>query len=242
MFPNQPVGRKIANIKTSDSIKILGIHIDNLLTFQVHINHISSNLHKKFFILKRYLTKYWKFNSRKKVILYKSMILPAVLYASEVWSSRISNSLLRKLEQAHRKFLILTSNAYPSISYQQAYLLTNVPSTKIIMQKRLEYYLFKQTNTDPTLTRLFKQTIVDNIRNHFQQLSLGNVEIFRASDGSINPYLHRYSNFTFSQLLTGHGCFRKHLVYLRKIRDHYCNLCNLPMIQDYKHVLSECPA
>lgn len=47
------------------------------------------------------------------------------------------------------------------------------------------------------------------------------------------------TNFTFSQLFTGHGGFW-YLVYMEKIENNICNLCNTNEIQDFKHILYKC--
>ena len=69
-------------IHQTNSIKFLGIHIDEKLNFKNHIEHISSKTSKNVGLIYR-LSKFLPIHILK--YLYHSLVMPHILYGIELW-------------------------------------------------------------------------------------------------------------------------------------------------------------
>jgi hypothetical protein len=73
-----------APIETVQSFKYLGLHFDPTLSYNCHIDHISSSVSKYiglFYRIRNYLSQ------ESLIILYKSLILPRIDYCDVVWGN-----------------------------------------------------------------------------------------------------------------------------------------------------------
>ena len=68
-------------IELVDEIKLLGIMIDQHLTFEPHVEYLSRKMLKKFYVLKRCDS---RLNCYSKILFYKSLIAPHIDYCSTV--------------------------------------------------------------------------------------------------------------------------------------------------------------
>ena len=79
-------------IKQTSEHKLLGIHIDDKLTWNAHINHLCSTISSKISLL-RQLSKYVNRDTQTK--FYQGYILPLIDYGSITWGSTSTNNLER---------------------------------------------------------------------------------------------------------------------------------------------------
>ncbi len=87
--------------------KLLGVVINNTLTWEDHIDYITTNAAKRFWAL-RSLQKLGC-PPQELIIFYKSSILPLLEYASPVWSPAINVEQIRSLENVQcRAIRIIT--------------------------------------------------------------------------------------------------------------------------------------
>ena len=87
--------------------KILGLHLDESLTFQNHIKRTEQKANKVIGVL-RQIKHVEKINTCKLLQLYKSLICPILEYACAVW--QIADA--KPLDEVHRKSLFLCLDAY----------------------------------------------------------------------------------------------------------------------------------
>ena len=94
------------NVEQSQSIKILGVHLDEQLNFSYHISEICKRTSRQVGILNRLRN---LIPSNAKLHLYKTAILPHLTYCHLVWHfSRASDR--RKLERLQERALRAVSN------------------------------------------------------------------------------------------------------------------------------------
>ena len=107
---------KIGNdvITGSSSVKLLGINIDNNLTFNEHVNKLYKKANQKFHALKR-IAKYLD-NSKLKIIM-KSFIESQFNYCPLIWMFH-SRDLNNKINKLHERALRLIYNK-PFLSFQE---------------------------------------------------------------------------------------------------------------------------
>ena len=103
-------------LKWSNSVKYLGVLIDEKLKFDKHIK----NVLQKATGAKCSLFHLMNFRSpiplRMRLYMYKTYIRPIIIYAGPAWSSNMSNSTWKKLEVFQMKILrmILGTHYYVS--------------------------------------------------------------------------------------------------------------------------------
>ena len=112
---NYELTLKSNNILTIDELKLLGVTIDNNLTFSLHIKLVLSKIHAKIAALRRIRN---FIDSDTAVKLYKSYILPHFDYCSPLLIG-INQTLSDKLENANYYVLRTLLNLPKSISYEQ---------------------------------------------------------------------------------------------------------------------------
>ncbi|CAG5092705.1 Similar to X-element\ORF2: Probable RNA-directed DNA polymerase from transposon X-element (Drosophila melanogaster) [Cotesia congregata] len=122
---NDQWDKKLQNLKNEDNLtininntiiepktnaKYLGVILDNKLTYVSHINKACSNAKSIKHILYPLIGHRSKLSIKNKLILYKSMIKPILLYAAPIWSSA-SNININKIKTIENKILRMISNA-----------------------------------------------------------------------------------------------------------------------------------
>ena len=112
---DRPTGFSIGAdiVSTEKSLKLLGIHLDNRLNFNLHINTICKSASNQLNALVR-LKKFLSFEQKK--ILVNSLILFSFDYCPFVWFISSAKSL-KKVENLQKRTLRFLQNDYHS-SYE----------------------------------------------------------------------------------------------------------------------------
>lgn len=92
-----------------DSVTYLGLILDTKLTFTKHINFASDKAQNALIKFYPLLNRQSKLSPKNKLIIYKAIIRPAMLYACPVWSLT-SQTNFSKLQVQQNKFLRLAGN------------------------------------------------------------------------------------------------------------------------------------
>ena len=138
-----PINKKIP---TKDVVKYLGIHLDNFLYFNSHINTQLEKAKTAFQIYgKIFHSKYVQKNV--KILFYKTLTRPIITYGWAIWF-KITPSYMEKIRKFERKCL-WTCTSLPQSNY-----------TKFVSNKKL--YLSAKTNRIDIF-------IIKLIRNHIQK-------------------------------------------------------------------------
>ena len=129
-------------ITSTDSIKFLGIMVDQHLNFKSHISYVSSKLSKAVGLLFR-LNNILPFETM--TTLYSTLFLPHVLYGVEVWFGVLqsNNDRIFKLQKkAIRAINCLPYNSHTNDSFKSMKLL----KLEDIYKLRVLTYMFKSDN------------------------------------------------------------------------------------------------
>ena len=125
-------------IKTSNSVELLGIEIDNNLNFNSHIHKLTKRAAGQLNYLcrnKKYL------NQEAKKILIESFILANFNYCPLVWYFCSSESL-NKQEKIQKRSLRFLFDDYES-DYEHLLVLANKPSLQVRKLRLLAIEIFK---------------------------------------------------------------------------------------------------
>ncbi|GBL75896.1 Putative protein in type-1 retrotransposable element R1DM [Araneus ventricosus] len=127
---------KICNtsIRVTDSLTILGIIIDNKLTWSEHTN----SLHDKMLVLtsnfNRILKTDWSVNKDLIKTWYLTTIEKALLYGASVWGGALTKTQITRLHSIQRIFLLKLSRGYRTTSTNVLNVLTGLPPLHIVAE------------------------------------------------------------------------------------------------------------
>ncbi|GBN75428.1 hypothetical protein AVEN_220547-1 [Araneus ventricosus] len=125
---------KIKNhsIKASDSLKILGITIDNKLSWTAHF----LTLHAKALFLtsnfNRVVKSKWNMNKNLLKIWYYTVIEKALLYGASVWGGALTKNQIDRHHSIQRIFLLKFTRAFRTSSTNVLNVLTGIPPLHIV--------------------------------------------------------------------------------------------------------------
>lgn len=90
---NKPIEFHIPGytIKSSQSVRYLGVWLDPKLQFESHIDKAVATGKKRWAMLKRIATRQWGISRDSASLIYKGAIEPAITYACPVWASAINS-------------------------------------------------------------------------------------------------------------------------------------------------------
>ncbi|XP_049511850.1 uncharacterized protein LOC125940153 [Dermacentor silvarum] len=102
-------------IDTASSIKYLGVLLTSNLSWNTHIEHITTKACKKLGYLKRHLH---LANTDTRLRAYSSLIRPSLEYASIIWHPHHSNltNLLESVQNKAARFISSSYSRYQSVS------------------------------------------------------------------------------------------------------------------------------
>ena len=98
-FPYKVGNQLLSNVK---SLKDLGVIVDSKLDFKEHINYVFSKALKMIGFIRKFTLDFK--NCSVILYLYKSLVLPILMYASPIWSPHVAVDQYR-LETVQHKFL-----------------------------------------------------------------------------------------------------------------------------------------
>ena len=175
--------------KTVSDVKLLGVHFDSKLDFNIHCNNICKKVNTKLFRLKKHS---FLFTNDFKIILFKLFILPIFDYCSSLFIT-IKLENFRKLNKSYCKAVkaLLHIDIYNQQLEKQICLLKVVNVSPLILRFFIHYciFIFKlfTKNNTPSIHKFFnKNQCTMSIRNHY----------------SINRFNTDYKKFSFSIIAT----------------------------------------
>ena len=104
---------KNSHISFYESVKFLGLYLDQYLNWKVHIKQLKAKAMKTLNILKKLAFCKWGANRETMLKLYKATVLPILEYGSQIYSSA-SKSVLKALHSVHHLGLRLATGAFRS--------------------------------------------------------------------------------------------------------------------------------
>ncbi|GBN58384.1 Putative protein in type-1 retrotransposable element R1DM [Araneus ventricosus] len=129
------------SIRVTDSLTILGIIIDNKLTWSEHIN----SLHDRMLVLtsnfNRILKTEWSVNKDLIKTWYLTTIEKALLYGASVWGGALTKNQITRLHSIQRIFLLKLTRGYRTTSTNVLNVLTGLPPLHITAES--EYIKFQ---------------------------------------------------------------------------------------------------
>ena len=98
-------------LQVAENEKLLGLHLDNFLTWKAHIQNIHNTIPRKLALLCR-IKRYLPYKASKT--FYNSYILPHMYYCSTLWGNATPSDRIYKLQR--RAARIITDSEYRALS------------------------------------------------------------------------------------------------------------------------------
>jgi Reverse transcriptase (RNA-dependent DNA polymerase) len=141
-LPHRQLQLNNHKISWSDSIKYLGIELDKKLIFSKHVQNTKLKTLKYIKILYPFINRKSKLNYNNKLLIFKNIFHPILLYASPVWGN-CANIHLRTLQTTQNKILKLILNKPFYYKTSKLHSKTNIQLIKDIISKRTNTFISK---------------------------------------------------------------------------------------------------
>ena len=229
-----------SKINPSKEIKILGVTFKNhrfkdKLNFQPHIAKLEAKVLRIKNILFGLSGKIWGINTKKRKILYKTVIRPIITYASEAWYPYINKKESRKINSIQYNILKFVVSAYRTTSFECIHLLADIPLITDYIELMKSKKVLSIQGMDNDFIKSAINTEMDKLRNKYLNNANNNFRQFFPT--GVPKYFS--PNFYSTQFVTGHGNFKEYLHNIGKTDTPSCT-CNHIDIQSPIHLLTAC--
>lgn len=227
-------------IALSPSLKYLGVIFDKRLTFAPHFRQVSERAIRLANALGRILPRVGGPSDAKRRLLM-SVVNSILLYGAPVWHKAMTVRRSRGLLLRPQRLMALRCiRAYRTVSLEAALVLAAAPPVHLVASYREEVH------------RLSLRTREEQRRARDRMLDMWEREWREGERASwtkrvipsIRDWVERKHGalcYHLTQVLSGHGCFRKYLARIGKDDSGLCRHCNVGE-DDAEHTVVTCPA
>lgn len=240
-YINVRVGGQV--IKSSRSLKYLGVMIDNRLSFKDHIDYVSEKAARIQASLSRILPNIGGPKPARRRLL-ALVVNSVMLYASPVWAGALAaKGPRRKLTSTHRLSTLRVISGFRTISEDAAQVVAGLIPIDLLASEAQRIYDRKPVNKAQRTeaAREERRNTIATWQARWSASSKGrwthtlipNIAVWlERTHGDTNYYL--------TQFLSGHGCFRKYLHRFGHDSSPMCPNC-AEEEEDANHVVFHCP-
>ena len=173
--------------------KVLGLVIDENLTYKSHCQEVIKNLQGRWASICKYSSKNWGFNIRVMMCLIKALFVSKMSYASHIWITREN---LKDLNQLWYHILKSVTGAVLNISHNIAEVILGIPPIHIQTQVNCIKHFLKIVNK-PVQQDIFKEFLCSTYNDQTKSPKILHNKI-RDTFGFLEWKIHHYPEH-FSQ-------------------------------------------
>lgn len=139
-------------IEWSDNCKYLGIFLDKKLTFKTHISNTINKINLTIKILYPFIHKNSSLSKQNKLIIFKTIFQPILLYGAPVWFD-CAHSHIQKLQVSQNKVLKMMLGLPWHYSTKRLHDKANAYTVKNLVNKQQEKFFLNCSFSDNNLIR-----------------------------------------------------------------------------------------
>lgn len=140
------------DIGLSHEIKILGLTVDQKLTFNTHVNNVCKKAHNVYRQLSRAAKISWGLHPEVIEVIYRATIIPIVTYAASAWAQETNKlGIQKQLNAVQRGFAQKLSKAYRTVSLNSALILAGLLPLDLRIREAATLFEAKRGVPQPAL-------------------------------------------------------------------------------------------
>lgn len=229
-------------ISTKKVVNYLGMRLDSKLTFSHQIQYATIKASKITSQLSRLMANVGGPLQKKRKLLMEACN-SILLYGSEIWAGILKiNCRAQKLLAIQRTAALRVASAYRTVSGTAVQVIAGMVPIDIHAEERMKMFILKQSNQlgSSTSVVLRDETIQKwQVRWNSEIQARWTAKLIPNIDKWINRN-HGDTNYYMTQMLSGHGYFRKYLHKIGKCSTPFClyetDLCT----DDAEHTFFQC--
>ena len=225
-------------ISSQRSVRHLGVMIDDKLTFGCHVDHACKRASAAVVALSRMMSNSSAVSASKRKLL-AGVATSILRYGGPAWSSALGTASYRgKLESTYRLMCLRVASAYRTVSHDAVCVVAGMMPIGIIIKEDVDCHDLRGASGARKIARAasltrWQREWDNSAKGRWTHRLIPRVECW------INRR-HGEVNFHLTQVLTGHGCFRRYLHRFGHARSPACPECE-GVEETAEHVVFDCP-
>lgn len=226
---------------TQKSITYLGIRLDPKLTYSAQIHYAATKAAQTTAQLSRLMANIGgPLPSRRKLLMEASNSI--LLYGCEIWADTLKvKQRAKALMTVQRRNALRITSAYRTVSESAVMVIAGMIPIDIYAQERKKIWELKLRHSEPSAVEAAKDETLTLWQERWNCATNGrwtakiipNIEMwFQRKCGEVNYYL--------TQLLSGHGYFKKYLCRMGKTENPFCLYEGTDEEDDAEHTFFMC--
>ncbi|KAL4154115.1 hypothetical protein QTP88_001948 [Uroleucon formosanum] len=235
---------KGTQIKSSRSIKYLGIQIDDKMMYTEHARTVATKAGNTLNNLARIMPNLSAAKQKRRRLL-AGVIQSQLLYGAEAWAEDMSQEGWKQLGRVQRKAALRVACAYRTVSKEAIMVVSGIIPIDILALERHRCYAQRKGEQEPPDPGEPQQTAMDQWQEKWEATNETEGRIWtRRLIRDVREWTgrrHGEVDFHITQALTGHGCFARYLHRFGLLDDACCWFCGNTN-DDPHHTFFKCDA
>lgn len=232
-------------LRYAESVKYLGIYVDEGLKFDTHVRTTVAKVKKTFGSLLALSRVSGGYSCGSLRGVYMGMIVPLILYGCEIWGAYAlgRKTLTRALLGAQRQVLLRVCKAYRTVSAVACSVIAGVIPIDLMIRERVDIADDIYRGQRREVSKVARRTETLAIwQARWEGESRGR-ETFSYFPAVAERFKRIFEwNHYATQCFSGHGNFKKKLNEFNLVESPWCDECG-PDVEDTAwHTLAECQA